>query len=150
MELKKKFPKLPVFFICVNASSELTESEQHARDYLISGRRSHFQPHSYHPTSIIHHNMEFKRRDSDSRLGSTSLTLCQQLCSIGFISMLSANLKKKLCRQQSGLIEVESKLIEDFDSFSRYAVFSYLVFIHFFSLYFVIYFFYHSWGCNNR
>lgn len=119
MELKKKFPKLPVFFICVSPSSELTESEQHARNCFISGRRSLFQPHSYHDTSFIHHNIALKRRDSvDSRLGSTSLTLCQQLCSLGFISMLSPNLKKKLCRQQSGAIEVESKLIEDFDNFS--------------------------------
>lgn len=123
MELKKKFPKLPVFFICVNPSSELTESEQHARNSLFSSRRTLFQPHSYHDTSIIHHNIALKRRDSvDSRLGSTSLTLCQQLCNLGFISMLSPNLKKKLCRQQSGIIDVESKLIEDFDNFSRYVL----------------------------
>lgn len=121
MELKKKFPKLPVFFICVSPSSELTESEQHARNSLFSSRRSLFQPHSYHDTSIIHHNIALKRRESvDSRLGSTSLTLCQQLCSLGFISMLSPNLKKKLCRQQSGIVDVESKLVEDFDNFNRY------------------------------
>lgn len=121
MELKKKFPKLPVFFICVNPSSELTESEQHARNILFASRRSVFQPHSFHDTSIIHHNIAMKRRESvDSRLGSASLTLCQQLCSLGFVSMLSPSLKKKLCRQQSCAVEVDSKLIEDFDNFSRY------------------------------
>lgn len=123
MELKKKFPKLSVFFICVNPpASELTESEQHARNFhLYSGRRSVFQPHSYHDTSLISHHITLKRRESvDSRLGSISLTLCQQLCSLGYVSMLSPNLKKKLCRQQSGAVEVESKLIEDFDNFSRY------------------------------
>lgn len=131
MELKKKFPKLPVFFICVSPSSELTESEQHARNSLFSSRRSLFQPHSYHDTSIIHHNIALKRRDSvDSRLGSTSLTLCQQLCNLSFISMLSPNLKKKLSRQQSGSIEVESKLVEDFDNFNRHVLnFSFFFFL---------------------
>ncbi|GFS69497.1 hypothetical protein NPIL_611421 [Nephila pilipes] len=118
MEIKKKFPKLPIFFICVfPSSSELTESEQHVRNIGLYGRRSVFKPHSYHESSPILQTVVKRKESLDSKLGSASLTLCQQLCGLGFLNVYSPNLKKKLCRQPSGGIEVESKLIEDFENF---------------------------------
>ncbi|XP_055935638.1 dual serine/threonine and tyrosine protein kinase-like isoform X3 [Argiope bruennichi] len=119
MEIKKKFPKLPIFFICVfPPSSELTESEQHVRNIGLYGRRSVFKPHSYHESSPMLQTVLKRKESLDSKLGSASLTLCQQLCGLGFLNVFSPNLKKKLCRQPSGGIEVESKLIEDFENFS--------------------------------
>ncbi|XP_054716105.1 dual serine/threonine and tyrosine protein kinase-like isoform X2 [Uloborus diversus] len=121
MELKRKYPKLPLFFTCVTPpSSELTESEQHARNFMIGSLKlPMFKPHSYHDTSPIHQTSILKRRESlDSKIGSTPMTLCQQLSGLGFLSALSPNLKKKLSRQQSGSLEVESKLIDDFENFS--------------------------------
>ncbi|GIY06456.1 hypothetical protein CEXT_761051 [Caerostris extrusa] len=119
MEIKKKFPKLPIFFVCVfPPSSELTESEQHVRNIGLYGRRSTFKPHSYHESSPMLQTVMKRKESLDSKLGSASLTLCQQLCGLGFLNVFSPNLKKKLSRQPSGGIEVESKLIEDFENFT--------------------------------
>ncbi|KAG8199777.1 hypothetical protein JTE90_000870 [Oedothorax gibbosus] len=129
MEMRRKYPKLSVFFICaLPPSSELTESEQHVRNLGLHIRSPVFKPHSYHETSPmaqgaglqgIGPSSVLKRRESlDSKLSSReALTLCQQLSGLGFLNVLSPNLKKKLCRQASGAIEVDSKLIEDFDKF---------------------------------
>ncbi|GFV11063.1 hypothetical protein TNCV_2718081 [Trichonephila clavipes] len=118
MEMKKKFPKLSIFFICVfPPSSELTESEQHVRNIGLYGRRSVFKPHSYHESSPILQTVLKRKESLDSKLGANVLTLYQQLCGLGFLNVYSPNLKKKLCRQPSSGIEVESKLIEDFENF---------------------------------
>uniref|UniRef100_A0A2L2Y4N0 Dual serine/threonine and tyrosine protein kinase n=1 Tax=Parasteatoda tepidariorum TaxID=114398 RepID=A0A2L2Y4N0_PARTP len=124
MELKKKFPKLPIFFICVvPPCCELTESEQHERGIGFNARKkTSFKPHSYHETSIMHQTVLKRKESLDSKLGSTSMTLFQQLCGLGFLNVISPNLKKKLCRQPSGAIEVESKLIEDLENFQSFAL----------------------------
>ncbi|XP_067127161.1 dual serine/threonine and tyrosine protein kinase-like [Centruroides vittatus] len=119
IELKRKAPKSPIFFICARPqqSCELTESEQHARSSL--GTSTQTWSHSYQERSPLHHyQLARKRRESfDVRLRKTSLTLFQQLCGLGFLNMLPQDVNQKRHRRYSGTIDVDSELVENFENF---------------------------------
>ncbi|UYV66396.1 hypothetical protein LAZ67_4001541 [Cordylochernes scorpioides] len=95
LELRKKAPKIPVFFLQANPQvvSDLTESEQHA---------------------LVAHPQEVR-----GRAESGSPTLFQQLVGLGFLSLQPDPIDPKRSRRRSVPVEVESELVVSLAHFKK-------------------------------
>lgn len=114
--MKSLMPDIPVAFIRVRniPTTDLTESEQHARCERQRQFRQQLQQHQYLRSPLA-------RRRRLHTISEGSLDLFQQLCDLGFLNLVPSDSRRS--RHRSGPITVESELIENFDSFPSILLF---------------------------